>query len=70
MPDASPTVKGIVELATTTEVTDGVLGDKAVTPLTLKQSLGSISNVPVGGILQYGGIDSTYRVSYLQWEHW
>ena len=56
MPDASSSVKGIVELATHTEVIDGALNDKAVTPLTLKQALGSISNVPVGGIIQHGGL--------------
>ena len=54
--DASTTVKGIVELATTVETIDGQLMNKAVTPKSLKDSLGSISNVPVGGILQYGGL--------------
>ena len=51
--DASNTVKGIVELATKVEVIDGVLADKAITPLVLKQALPQITNVPVGGILQY-----------------
>ena len=54
--DATTSAKGIVELATSVEVTDGVLSDKAVTPLALKQALGAISNVPVGGIIQYGGV--------------
>ena len=56
LPDASTSAKGIVELATTIEVTDGTLENKAVTPKSLKDSLGSISNVPIGGILQYGGL--------------
>jgi hypothetical protein len=54
LPDASSTVKGIVELATQAEVIDGTLSNKAVTPLVLKQSLPQITNVPIGGIIQYG----------------
>ena len=62
--DSSATVKGIVELATTVEVVDGTLGDKAITPLTLKEALPQITNVPVGGILQYGA--ATAPTGYLK----
>lgn len=64
LPDASPSIKGIIELATKTEVVDGVLGDKAITPLTLKQSISSLSNVPVGAIMQFGG--STAPTGFLK----
>jgi len=62
--DSSVTVKGIVELATTVEVVDGTLGDKAVTPLALKEALPQITNVPIGGIIQYGA--STSPTGYLK----
>ena len=39
-PDASTTVKGIVELATQTEVNDGVDTTRAITPSRLKSTLG------------------------------
>ena len=64
LPDSSATVKGIVELATTVEVVDGVLPDRAITPLTLKQALPQMTNIPIGGILQYGA--ATAPTGYLK----
>ena len=52
--DSTPSQKGIISLATHTEVIDGVIGNKAISPLTLKQAMGAVSNVPVGGIIQSG----------------
>ena len=54
--DTSTTDKGIIQLATKTEVIDGVIGNKAVTPKTLKESLPSLTvNIPIGAIIQFGG---------------
>lgn len=61
--DASATTKGIVELATTVETVDGQLTDRAVTPKALKDALPQLTNIPVGGILQFGG--TTAPTGYL-----
>ena len=44
-PDASTTVKGIIEVATQTEVNNGTAGSRAVIPSTLKSTLGITSTL-------------------------
>lgn len=54
--DGSTTAKGIIQLATSAEVIAGADTTKAVTPKALKDAIPSMSsNVPIGGIIQYGG---------------
>ena len=54
LPDASETVKGVVELATTAECQTGTDNTKAVTPLGLAAASDTLAN-PTGTIIMYGG---------------
>ena len=62
LPDASDTVKGVVELATTAECQTGVDNTKAVTPLGLAAASDTLAN-PTGTIIMYGG--ATAPAGYL-----
>ena len=71
-PDASTTVKGIVELATTAEVTTGTDTTRAVTPDALNDgyqgtanidTLGTITSGDVSGILPSGTVSSSAQLT-------
>lgn len=63
IPDASTTVKGIVELATGAEAAAGTDTERAIVPSTLRSGLNAIGSAPIYGARTWGNVNGTGVVS-------